>query len=232
MASRDLDDVLLLSEDRFVLEGYHPATRQQLFIADSEPAGMVFQTLIPLADQDTIAVLWYEPSGRDFLLTLSLRDLIAGDPQAIPIVRRWVGVTDSSIRLAAGCSGKEEIVIYRDPEDDEVPDPDEDPAELGEVRNFHGLYIRRLADGALVERIPYEAPIETGAPLFATATTVVVGCPDHIDLVPRQGVGGGIVSIPTRVYAFDPAQARIALITPAGELELLQLTAGGAATGP
>ncbi len=224
LAAWNAEDVLLLSKDRCLLEGYHLATQQRLFSTGSEASGMVFQTLVPLADQNTIAVLWYEPSGLDFLLTVSLRDLIAGDSQATPEARRWMGINDYSIRLAAGSCGKDEIVIYRDPEDDEVPDPDENPAELGEVRNFHGLYIRRLADGALVERIPYEGPLQTGAPLFATATTVVVGCPDRIDLVPRQGVGGGIVSIPTRVYAFDPAPARIALITPAGELELLQLT--------
>ncbi len=224
LAAWSAEDILLLSEDRYLLEGYHLATQQRLFTTGSKASGMVFQTLIPLADQDTLAVLWYEPSGRDFLLTLSLRDVITGDPQATPEMRRWRGVNDYCIRLAAGSCGKDHIVIYRDPEDDEVPDPDEDPAELGEVRNFHGLYIRRLADGALVERIPYEAPIATGAPLFATATTVVVGCPDRIDLVPRQGVAGGIASIPTSVYAFDPAQARIALLTPAGELELWQLT--------
>ncbi len=218
-------DVLLFTRTRYVLEGYFLATMRQAFTADCKKPAFIFHKLVPLNDENTFVALGHFFSeGKDSLWTLTFDELVEDPQAAARVAVSKKGISDYAYRLAAGPCGTDSVVLFRDPQDDEEPDEGDDPAEMGDVENFHGLYIRRLADGALVERIPYEAPIATGAPLFATATTVVVGCPDRIDLVPRQGVAGGIVSIPTRVYAFDPAQARLALLTPAGELELWQLT--------
>lgn len=218
-------DVLLVSRERMVLEGYFLPDMQRRLRADcTSPVAFVFTGLVPMRDADTVVALGYHFSeGKDSLLTLSLRAMLQDAQAAAREAVERKRVNDYAYRLAAGVCGIDAVVIFRDPEEDESPDEKEDAAGNTDIWSVRGLYARRLADNKLLERIDYDAPIETGAPIFATDTVVVVGCPDRVEIIPRGGSEGEVESIPTRAHAFDSEGGRIALVTKEGELQLLQL---------
>jgi len=127
----------------------------------------------------------------DVVLTVSVDELLR-DPdavqRAIPIK---APVRDRAVRVAAGPCHPDAAVVFRDPEDSEVPDDDEDvdtDEYRSDVENFAGLYIRQLDTGGLLERYEYTGGALSGAPIIATSNWIAVQVGGGVDLI-RRGIG-------------------------------------------
>ena len=114
---------------------------------------------MPVAGVETVIGLGHDLSeGRDSLLTFAMSSL-RSDPGIVErVVAGHLGIDDYyAYALAAGPCARDAVVIYRDPEDEEQPcEPDEDedaPPDRRDVYGFHGFYLRRLADAALLDRV-------------------------------------------------------------------------------
>jgi hypothetical protein len=227
-ASADGEELLVVSRERFVLEAISlPAGTPRFRAEFTTVLPFFFDSLHTLLDGDTLVAIGHgESESKDSLVTLSLR-LLTHDP--VMAAHEAVGgarPADYAYRLAAGPCGRDAMVAFRDPEGDETPEEDV-PATGSDLEDFHGLYIRRLANGRLVERIPHDLPIESGAPLFATDHVIAAGGPRGVELVPR-GIAREFspVRLDAAVYAFDPLTRRIALVQQRGTIDLYQFRDG------
>jgi hypothetical protein len=222
------EERLVLSRERFVLEALALPTRQPRFKAKFVvPQAFVFDSLHPMLDGNTLVAIGHgESESKDSLATLSL-SMLSDDPAtAVKEAGRQAGASDYAYRLAAGPAGRDAMVAFRDPEEDEEPD-DDSPTPTGDLENFRGLYVRRLADRRLVERVARDLPIESGAPIYATDQVIAVGGPGRIDLVPRAAVGAvPSVTLDAGVYAFDSLARRIMIVRDDGMIDLFQLRGG------
>jgi hypothetical protein len=225
-------EVLLASCGRMKLSAHRLGDMSQLFEHDfAQPLALIFEHVYPvMPDGDTLLVLGYLYSeSKDSLYSFSFAQLAADTPASGPHrMRGQRELADYAYRLAAGPCGNEAAVIFRD-SDDEVageaesaPDPSEPLAELW---GFRGFYVRRLADNQIVERVHIDVPLEKRAAIFATSAHVVAACPDMLAVVPRQRDITGVTRIAARSCGVDANGASVALITPAGELELLAFDA-------
>lgn len=230
LASVGADEVLLVSPRPYELEAYYLKDSTRVFGARcGRPelhSQFVFTHLRPHAvDADTFFAFGYFDGEMDTLFTLSFAELAADHSAAARALRERKPVNDYADRVAVGPCGSDCAVFFRDPGDYETPseDDDEEDENQGELWNFHGLYVRRLSDGSLVERVEYDAPIRTGAPIFATGQFYVVGCPDRVELVPRAGVAAEAVSLPGRGVSIDPARRRLAMLDEAGDIQIIEV---------
>ncbi len=211
-ASTRARELLVLSRERFVLEALTlPDLRVHFRSEALSPQPFVFDSLHALPDGDTVVAIGHgESEGKDSLATLSLAAL-AADASWLPReLRERTRPADYAYRLAAGPWESGGMVVFRDPEEDEAEE-DEAPSPEPDVWNFRGLYTRRLGDGALVDRVAWDGPIPSGAPLFADPRWIVVGAPGRVQLISRVG-GGTATTLDAAVYAFDPAASRIVTI--------------------
>jgi hypothetical protein len=217
-------DLLVVAPAEYELEGYELETGERQFAASTrKPRAFSFERIVPAADGDTLLALGhYFGEGRDSLLVLSL-DAIARDPaEAARVTVTRKPFDDYAYRLAAGPCGPEHVVVFRDPGDDEDPDEDDDDPQDRDVFGHRGLYVRRLRDGSLVERIPHDGPLVTGDPLLGTERLVAVASRERLDLVPR-GDAGSAEQVAAAVIAFDPAENLVAYVDPDGRLTLIAL---------
>ncbi|HET7187078.1 MAG TPA: hypothetical protein VFI52_02940 [Gemmatimonadaceae bacterium] len=225
-AATPAGELLVISRERFVLEALTLPIGKALFrVACHAPQPFVFDSLHPMLDDDTIIAIGHgESESKDSMATISLRALAADtDWFTHELVRRrrpW----DYAYRVASGPLGHDGLIAFRDPEDDELPDEHVPPSGR-DVEGFRGFYSRRLADGALVERIDVDAPIGSGAPLFATQDTIVAGATGRVLLVARGG-DRQTTTLDAPVYAFDERGGRILTVSD-GELTLHHLAERG-----
>lgn len=229
LASFGGEEALLVSPSVHELEAYYLKDLTRVFRA---PCGypeaasqFVFTHLRPHgADAGTFFALGYFLAEMmDSLVTFSFAELAADPLAAARELRERKLINDYSDRVAVGPCGTDCAVFFRDPGDYETPsEDDDDDEEQGELWNFRGLYVRRISDGRLVERLEYDAPIGTGAPIFATEQFYVVGCHDRVELVPRAGVAGETVSLPGRGVSLDPARRRLAMLDEAGDVQIIE----------
>lgn len=230
LASVGGDEVLLVSPRVHELEAYYlkdstlafrvscgyPEAASQFVFTHLRPHGREAGTLFALG--------YFLAEMMDSLVTFSF-DGLAGDPLAAAReLRERKLINDYANRLAVGPCGDDCAVFFRDPGDYETPSEDDDEdEEQGELWNFRGLYVRRVSDGGLVERLEYDAPVVTGSPIFATGQFYVVGCPDRVELLPRAGVEGEAVSLACRSLSLDPARRRLALLDEAGDVQIIEV---------
>jgi len=177
-----------------------------------------------LGDRDTFFVVAHHfAESVSELVTLSLRDLAADGSAAEREMIHARRIRDRAYSVAAGPCGSAEAVLFSDHEDAEAPDSDDDPDRVrGDVEDFNGLHVRRLSDGALVERIPRALPDPIGAPLVGTASVIAAVLSDRVEIVPRVP---GVVraTILGRALSLDTEDVRIAAVDADGELDLLEL---------
>jgi hypothetical protein len=187
------------------------------------PRAFLHRVLAPMTDGDTmIAIGSYWAEMKESLVPLSLGRLLTEEGYLSRTLHR-PPFKDYAHELTAGPCGASSAVFYRDPEDDEDPDEDdeEDPNRL-DVRGIHGLYVRRLSGGVVVETIPIDAAVTTGAAMAGTEHHVVVALPQGALVVPRSGAPATLV--PARLVAIDPRASRCVLASGDGHLRLLTLS--------
>ena len=190
----------------------------------------VFEHFVPVAGGETVIALGhYLSEGRDSLLTFAMSSLLS-DPGIVErVVAGHLGIDDYAYALAAGPCARDAVVIYRDPEDEEQPsEPDEDedaPPDRRDVYGFHGFYLRRLADAALLDRVEAGMGIATGTEVFATGSTIVVRRRDRVEILDRRHPTAALASLGGTIHGFDPERGRIVSATPDGGLEIHDVAA-------
>ena len=223
MVDRAGRELFLLSRKDMVLESFaaHDATR--IFSVDCRnPLAYHFTALVPMADGDTVIAIGCQASeGKDSFYRFSL-GLCVSDPDLsgrMEATNREPA--DYAYRVAAGPCGSDALVAFRDPEDDETLEDDERPRDA--LHSFKGLYVRRLGDLEVVERIPYDAPLATGAILMGTEDAIVVDRGREVDLVERgQGDHSGLVtSLGDAIYILEPFSGVIYSVRPGANVEAI-----------
>lgn len=208
------------------LEGYLLPGMEPLFVAPAhESMAVQYRSVYPaLGDRDSLFVIAHFFAETAWALyTLSLRELAEDRSTAERELIRSRRIHDWAYVVAGGPCGQSEAVLFRDHEDAEICDEDDDPDRpRGDVENFNGLYVRRIADGALVQRIPCSLPIDNAAPLAATAAVIAVVLPDRLEIVPRVP-GTTRATIYGRAFCLDAESARIAIVTEDGACVLAEL---------
>jgi hypothetical protein len=218
-------ELVLVSTAAGELRGHELPGGRPVLAADARP--YAFEHLVAVGGGGVVIALGHYPTeGRDSLLTLPVAVLLADARTAQRVVAERLGIDDYAYVLAAGPCGPDAVVIYRDPEDEEQPDdegPDEVPASRPDVYGFRGFYVRRLADGALLGRVPAAVAITTGAELFATSSAVVVGHADRVEVFDRRQPAAPPVVLPGSAHGLDPEGGRIATAKSDGTFELHQV---------
>jgi len=98
-----------------------------------------------------------------------------------------------------------------------IAEQEEDEEPLDEVDNFRGLYVRQLSNTRFVERISFDAPIQSGTPIFGTKTSIVIVCPDCLKIVPRRIGHFEMITLPG-AFVIDPMHGRAARIIGDGQM--------------
>jgi hypothetical protein len=152
------------------------------------------------------------------VVTVSVDDLL-NDPDSVQKALHLENpIRDRAIRLAVGPCAPDAAVVYRDPENEEIPDDEEDLEELGDVGNFTGVYIRNIDSGTLIERIPYNGPARSGERIVATPRVVALEVRDGIDLISRGS--GEVREIRALAATLDVSSMRAAWLVEDGGIEI------------
>jgi hypothetical protein len=210
------DDIVLVSRQNMVLEGFRADDAAAVFrIECRRPIAYYFADPVAMLDGDTIMALGHQLSERkDSFYRFSLA-LCRDDPKtAGRMDPAHTEPSDYAYRVAVGPCGPDALVAFRDARDREVLEEGETYDNL--LYGFNGIYVRRLTDCAVVERLAYDAPIETGAPIMGTQDAIVVARGDEVDVIERgmpapqpttkswaarpEVRGGGRVSQRTHLY--------------------------------
>jgi hypothetical protein len=215
-------DVLLAALDLYRLEAHDLVAGSRLFSADTrEPRAFAFDRLVPASDGDTVlAIGRYFSEMNDSLLVFSLERLSADAGAAARTTSSRDPFDDHAYRLAAGPGPGDEVVVFRDPDDAEEDAEDDDGSGLF---GLTGLYVRRLSDGSLVERLPYAGGLASGDPLLASQRLVAAAPGGGLHLVARGSSPPEVERLDARAVAFDAGAGRVAYVDAAGELRLLEL---------
>jgi hypothetical protein len=132
---------------------------------------------------------------------------------------------DFAYRLVAGPADHRAFVVFRDPEDAEEADPDDDDGDDGrtDIHNFHGIYVRDVANGELRERIAWDDPgVRRGDRCFATGQWVAITGSDGVSLIPRGDPPREVTKLTTPSVGLDALSRRIALVAE-GSIDVIQL---------
>lgn len=202
--------LLLAAHKKGELHGYDLAKRAPAFwVNASAPLSFRVEATVALVG-DRLAILGHHFSDTlDTLAVVAAADL-AANPEALEsALLERTGIRDSAVRLAAGPCG-DDLIVFRDPEDNEERDPDDDDPP-GELDGFRGLYLRALAGGALLGRIDHDAPIQTGARLGGNARWLAIECAARIDIIDRATAA--VHALAGDAVALDPHRLRIARAT-------------------
>ena len=133
----------------------------------------------------------------DVIVTLTLDELFHNSEAVQQAIRAKAPVWDRAVVITIGPCQPDSAVALRDPEDNEIPDSDDDLEDMGDVQNFTGLYVRDLETGRLLERHPYTGRAGSGAPIVATRDLIAVQVMGGIDIVGRTT--GAIQNLPKGV---------------------------------
>lgn len=225
-------EMLLTSPERMRLAAYRLEDMSPVFDVDfTKPLALTFTHLYPNLDHGGMffVVGYLYSESKNSLYSFSLTDLAADrPPDGQYRMKGQREISDYAYRLAAGPCGDDAVVIFRDPDHSESTDENDEPepddsGPLADVWGFRGLYVRRLNDCQIVERIGIDVPLENGADLFATDKHVIIACPEYAAIVPRQGIEGEILRIPAHALSLDANNRSLMLITPEGNLQLFEL---------
>jgi hypothetical protein len=146
----------------------------------------------------------------DSVVTVELAAILGGDSGAFQRAYREAAppVRDRAVRLAIGPTAHGEAVVYRDPEEEELPETEEDLEDMGDVDGFTGLYLRQIASGRLISRTPGRRAIASGARIAVSNGVAAVEVPGGIDVVTLAT--GGTRHIAAIAAAVDPSNLQVA----------------------
>jgi hypothetical protein len=113
-----------------------------------------------------------------------------------------------SADLAVGPCGWDDVLIY------------EGSGGGGDRRS---LTVRRLAGGEVVEQVPCDRVLGVRNPIMGTSLAVAVGFDDGVLVLPRKDLRQESRFLAAKALSFDPDAGRLARITPACEVELVEL---------
>jgi hypothetical protein len=200
------------------LHGYDLDARAAAFSCHAETFRLAVAPLI--LGSHLVVLGHFEGESKDSLIGVGLGQLLSA-PESVPEhFRQKRGIQDYAYRLCAGPASTDSFVVFRDPEDDE-DDPSEEghPQSYDDVRGLRGLYVRRVA-GELVERLPWNGPVESFAPLSSSPGRIVAACTDGIHLLSHTGEETS-PPIDARWLATSPDGTEVLVQTPDGTLALL-----------
>jgi len=129
---------------------------------------------------------------------------------------------DRAVDLTVGPCEPDAAVALRDPEDNEVPEDEEDIEELGDVGNFAGVYLRNLDAGALIERLSYNGGAGSGGPMVATNDLIAVQVVCGIDII-RRG-SGDVREISRAAAALDVVALQAAWVENNGHIKIVSIS--------
>lgn len=150
---------------------------------------------------------------------------LARDPQAVQTaLAARKPLVDRAPRVVIGRGPGATAVVYRDPEEEEPHDPDDEPDELPDVWGFRGFYVRDLATGKLLERVPHTLPLSADAELTATSERFLVRSAATLSILDRSGQA--VERIHGRAVALDPVSGVVAVVGDDGTLQVMPGRAG------
>jgi hypothetical protein len=220
LVDRAGEDIAIVSRQALVLEGFRADDATPVFrIECRTPIAYYFADPVVMLDGDTIIALGQQPSeSKDSFYRFSLALCRDAPETAGRMELAHTEPSEYAYRVAVGPCGRDALVAFRDPRGREVLDEDE--IHDNPLFGFHGLYVRRLTDCAVLERVLYDAPIQTGAPIMATRDAIVVVRGDAVDLLER-----GIATSTVQTLTTASGQ-RIVLEPPTGTI--YEIAADGA----
>lgn len=178
-------DILLHEPAQAKVDAYDLATRQRIFSGGTET--FLMETATPTTGGTQLAALGYfRGEGKDSLSVIPIGELASPPETLFMRFRKKRPIADHAYRLAVGPCGNEAIVIFRDPEDDEVDEEDEKPANdtaYADIRGHLGFYIRS-SDGTIQARRAWDGPIARFARLAATTSWIAAECGERVAVVP------------------------------------------------
>lgn len=224
LVDRAGDEIVLLSREDLVLEGFRAVDAAPVFrIECRRPIAYYFATPVAMLDGDTIIALGSQPSeSKDSFYRFSLAQCRDDPAAAERMDPANTAPAEYAYRVAVGPCGRDALVAFRDEqEDDTLEDGEvhEDP-----LHGFRGLYVRRLADLVVLDRISYDAPIRSGAPLMATADAVIVARGDQVDVIARGALEPDVLTItagPGARYVLEPTTGTIFEVNASGQIEAI-----------
>lgn len=228
LTTNDEGDVLLISQRDRELEAYLLDGARRLFQASfHRPLAFYVDSLCAtFSDHDTFFVIGHlGGEGNDSVVRFSIRALASQVEAATRVFASSQRIQDYASRLAVGPCEPDQVVIFRDSGDDEDPaDTEEEPKDAREeLWGHNGFYVRRLEDGALIEKIPIDLPLlRSGAPLVGTSSVIAAVCPDRVEIIPRRA-GAPRATIRGRAFSLDTEAARLAVVTLDGHLDIIDL---------
>ena len=217
--------IVLVSRENMVLEGFRADDAAPVFrIECRRPIAYYFADPVAMLDGDTIMALGHQPSeGKDSFYRFSLVMCRDNPELAGRMDPDYTGPSEYAYRVCVGPCGSDALVAFRDARDREV-------LEDGEVHDnplygFNGIYVRRLTDGAVVERLAYDGPIETGAPIMGTPDAIAVARGDALDIIERAVSAPAVQSLATAGgrYLLEPATGAIYALSAEGAIDALAL---------
>jgi hypothetical protein len=212
------DEVTMFITQHGVLRGFGTDGRERFAANVGAPRNFIARSITPLPG-DRLALFGHEGSDPfDQIVTVLVDDLL-NDPDSVQQALRFANpIRDRAWHLAVGQCDPDSAIVFRNPEDEEIPDDDEDLEELGDVGNFTGLYIRNLDSGTLIERIPYSGHARSGVRIVATPRFVALEARGGIDLISRGS--GEVREIRALAAALDVNSMRAALLAEDGQVEI------------
>jgi hypothetical protein len=177
-----------------------------------------------MLDGDTIMALGHQPSERkDSFYRFSLVLCRDNPEMAGRMDPAHTEPSEYAYRVAVGPCGPDALVAFRDARDREVLEEGE--AQDNPLYGFNGIYVRRLTDCAVVERLAYGGPIETGAPIMGTQDAIVVARGHELDVIERAMPAPAIQTLATggRQYLLEPATGMIYELAADGAIDALTL---------
>lgn len=223
---RSGSEILLVSRQDLVLEGFAAEDAAPVFRI--ETMSYYVADPVPMLDGDSIMALGHQlTENKDSFVRFSLSLCRDAPSTASRLAPEHIEPSDYAYRLAVGPCGREALVAFRNAKHHEV-------LEDGEVHDnpiygFNGVYVRRLLDCAIVERISYDAPIETGAPLLGTPDAIFVVRDDQLDILERGARDAPALTlrVPDGRYVLDPSNGRVYQISANGEIDALTVRRAG-----
>jgi len=213
-------ELLLVSHTRSVLEAYDLRDMRRLLVCDFRKSSFIFTGFQPLNCGDMFLAFGHIFSEyQDSLVVFSFRDLVARQGEDIRVPKE--PINEYSHRVAAGPADSDSVIIFKDADDQDEREENDDEDDMWW---FRGFYTRRLTDGKLLGRIPYNASCDTGAPLFSLPGMVVIGCRDRVEVLRHEGERQEVVSIPAVATAFDTIRNRFVVLSESGEMHLYYAT--------
>ncbi len=217
-------DVMLLARQDYVLEGFRADDASSVFrIECRDPIVYYFTDPVAMLDGDTIIALGLQPTeSKDSFYRFSLA-LCRDDPEtAGRMDPAHTAPAEYAYRVAAGPCGTDALVAFRDAGEHE--DPDDREISDDPLYGFTGLYVRRLGDGEVLDRIRYDAAIETGAPLMGTRDAIIVARDDEVDILDRGLPEPDFSTLragPGGRYLLEPSTASVYEVSANGEIHAI-----------